>query len=98
MPDNKKKAVYWHTAFYAAMYLELLEDKLHLEYFPEFLLGKQPLKTDLLLINKKGEIAFKSPIAKHFNKYNIIEYKSPVKTLDINGFFRAQAYAALYRV
>lgn len=54
MTDSPDK-IQWHPAFYAATGLELQENMEELELIPEYNLGKEPLRIDLLIIKNGGK-------------------------------------------
>ena len=54
------------------------------------------LKIDLFIENEE-EHHVSNEIGKLFKKYNIIEYKNPKDTLNIDVFIKAQSYAGLYK-
>lgn len=91
------KIIQWHPAFAAAMDLELRENRKNLEYNKEYNLNTKPLEVDLLIIKKDKDSQIVNEIGKLFRGNNIIEYKSPEDSLDIDMFYKAGAYASLYK-
>ena len=87
--------IQWHPAFVAAMELELAGYGLYFD--SEHNLSKKPLQIDLLVIKKDEPVNITNEIGRIFKKYNIMEYKSPDDSLNIDTFFKVQAYAALYK-
>ena len=88
----------WHSGFVGAMDLEFREDRNKLIFEKEHNLNTKPLQIDLLIIKKNPEAGSTgNEIGKIFRKYNILEYKSPDEHLDIDVFYKAQAYACLYK-
>lgn len=79
------------------MELELREYKEYLTYEREHNLGKMPLKIDLLIIKKRPDIIIKNDIADFFLGNNILEYKSPGDDVNAGTFYKALAYACLYK-
>lgn len=79
------------------MDLELNENRKDLEYNKEYNLNTKPLEVDLLVIKKNKESQIVNEIGKLFRWNNIIEYKSPEDSLDIDMFYKAGAYASLYK-
>ena len=92
--ENQKKSqkLQWHPAFCSALRLELLEDAENFEFTDEFQLTEKPLQIDCTVVKIKNEIG------KIFRKHNIFEYKSPMDELNIDTFYKAVAYACLYKV
>ncbi len=88
--------IQWHLGFVAAMELELMEYSSKLYFQSEHNLSKKPLQIDLLVI-KKEDVDITNKIGRIFKKYNIMEYKSPDDSLNIDIFYKVQAYAALYK-
>ncbi len=79
------------------MELELREYKKYLRYEREHNLAKMPLKIDFLVIKKKADIMIENDIADFFLGSNIFEYKSPGDDVNAGTFFKAVAYACLYK-
>ena len=80
------------------MRLELLEDAENLEFTDEFQLTEKPLQIDCTVVKVKKDCKIKNEIGKIFRKHNIFEYKSPMDELNIDTFYKAVAYACLYKV
>lgn len=89
--------IQWHPGFVAAMDLEFAENRADLIYEKEYNLNTKPLEIDLLVIKKDSDIQVVNKIGKIFRKYNILEYKSPDDSLNIDSFYKAGAYAGLYK-
>ena len=98
--ENQKKSqkLQWHPAFCSALRLELLEDAENLEFTDEFQLTEKPLQIDCTVVKVKKDCKIKNEIGKIFRKHNIFEYKSPMDVLNIDTFYKAVAYACLYKV
>ncbi|MDE7183025.1 MAG: hypothetical protein K2O40_00835 [Lachnospiraceae bacterium] len=94
MEDTK---IQWHAAFVSAMNLELSQNRSDLEYHKEYNLNTKPLEVDLLVIKKDAGIEITNEIGKLFRGHNIVEYKSPDDHLNIDSFYKAGAYASLYK-
>ena len=87
-----EKKVQWHPGFCAAMELEFLENRGDLEYQREYNLSRKPLQADLLVIKKKQETTISNEIGALFRKWNIMEYKSPDDSMNIDDFYKVNAY------
>ena len=87
----------WHPTFCSTMRLELREDLDMLECMNEYNLNSKPLQMDLLIIKKRKEAEIKNTIGKFFRKHNILEYKSPDDTLNLNSYIKVAGYACLYK-
>lgn len=89
--------VQWHMGFASAIDLELAENRSDLTYRREYNLNRQALEVDLLVIKKDNSALINNEIGKLFRRYNIVEYKSPDAHLSIDTFYKAGAYASLYK-
>lgn len=94
MTDTK---IQWHPGFVAAMDLEFSEDREKIIYEKEYNLNTKPLEIDLLVIKKEADTELVNEIGKLFRGHNIMEYKSPSDELNIDTFYKAGAYASLYK-
>ena len=94
MQDTK---IQWHPGFVAAMNLEFAEDRAGLIFEKEYNLNTKPLEIDLLVIKKEADVKIANEIGSLFRGHNIMEYKSPEDSLDIDAFYKAGAYASLYK-
>ncbi len=93
----EEKKIQWHPAFTAAMELELSESRDNLIFEKEYNLNSKPLELDLLVIKKENDTEIKNEIGKFFRKHNIMEYKSPRDSLDIDVLYKVLGYACLYK-
>ena len=75
-----------------------MEDAENLEFTDEFQLTEKPLQIDCTVVKVKRDCKIKNEIGKIFRKHNIFEYKSPMDELNIDTFYKAVAYACLYKV
>lgn len=89
--------IQWHPAFCSAVELELLEDYQDLSFEREYNLSSKPLQIDLLVVTKKKGLVLENIIGKIFRSHNIMEFKSPRDGLGIDDYFKALAYACLYK-
>lgn len=87
----------WHPAFCSAMRLELKEDAEYLEFMNEYNLNTKPLQMDMLIVKKLQGLELKNEIGKLFRTHNIVEYKSPHDSLNVNTYMKVIAYACLYK-
>lgn len=94
MNDTK---IQWHPGFVAAMDLELREYRDGLVFEKEYNLNTKPLEIDLLVIKKNTDVQIDNETGRIFRGHNILEYKSPRDELDIDTFYKAAAYASLYK-
>lgn len=98
-PDTKdEENIRWHNAFCAATELELADNADVLNFHREYILGKEPLKIDMLVVHVRKGAVLKNEIARDFFKgHNVIEYKSPEDEANIDTVYKILAYAALYK-
>jgi hypothetical protein len=52
---------------------------------------------DLMVVKKIGNAEIKNKIGHMFKKYNVLEYKSPGAGMSIDSYFKALAYACMYK-
>lgn len=93
---DEKKDIQWHPGFVAALQLALQDEKEWLEFISEYELSKKPLRIDVF-VKKSNEETTHNHIGELFRKYNVIEYKSPDDKLGVDAFFKAIAYACLFK-
>lgn len=96
---QRKQNINWHAAMVAALRIDLRAYEGHLEYLPEFPLGKSKdsLKSDLLIIKRTDRIVIENPVAERFLSYNLIEYKSPADYFSVDDFYKLTAYGCLFK-
>ena len=87
--------IQWHPGFYAGIELELRA--YHLDFDQEHQVTRGPLSIDLLIIRKQTDENIDHEIGEFFRKHNVVEYKSPDDELSIDVYYKAQAYAGLYK-
>lgn len=93
----KDKLTQWHPAFYSAIQLELIDDRDGLEFDSEYGINTKPIQIDVLIIRKSSSTPISNEIGRIFKGHNIIEYKSPDDTLNIDTFYKTIGYACLYK-
>ena len=89
--------IQWHPGFVVAINLELAENRDDLIYEKEYNLNTKPLEIDLLVIKKDKDVQIANEIGRMFKGHNILEYRSPEDRMDIDSFYKAGAYASLYK-
>ena len=92
-----EEKIQWHPPFCSATELELRHDADILEFIQELPLSKKPLNIDLFIIKKTDSRTLKNDIGKIFRRDNICEYKGPGDYISIDDFYKAIAYACLYK-
>ena len=97
MKDSPEK-IQWHPAFAAAIGLEFKNDYEYVRIEQEHNLSKEPLRIDLLVLKVNNtERKFSNEIGHIMKTYNIIEYKSPEDSLNIDDYYKTIGYASLYK-
>ena len=86
----------WHPGFYGSIEYILKLYKKTLFYDTEYVLSKESVVMDMLIIRKKTDVVIDNPIGQIFRKYNIVEYKSPRDELSIDDLYKTIGYAGLY--
>lgn len=86
----------WHAGFVPAMMLELREYEDDLEFKEEYHIDNRGHRIDLLIIKNNRGLTITRQIGMIFDKFNIIEYKSPDDTLDYGALFNTISHACLY--
>lgn len=96
--DANKELIQWHTGFVHAMRLYLMDYEDDIEFNDEFQLTRKPLIIDLTVVKKPDDLVIDNNIGRFFRKHNILEYKSPRDELNLETFYKVQAYALLYMI
>ena len=99
-PNDKldTSRIQWHTGFVHAMRLYLKDYEDDIEFNEEFQLTRKPLSIDLTVVKKPDDLVINNNIGRFFRKHNILEYKSPKDELNLETFYKVQAYALLYMI
>ena len=90
------KKIDWHSGFVNAMKLELLANEEDLEYEDEYLIANRAQRIDLLIIKKIRSVRIVNEVGEIFDKYNIVEYKSPEDRLTLGDFYKVLGYTSIY--
>ena len=97
MKDLPEK-IQWHPAFAAAIGLEFRDDYKDVIIQQEYNLSKEPIRIDLLISRTDGNFRrFNNEIGHIMKSYNIIEYKSPEDSFNIDDYYKTIGYAGLYK-
>lgn len=98
---HKKKhhRINWHHAACETLKIELKDYEAYLEFHEEYHLGKskESLRMDVLVIQKPTDLHISKRIAENFQRYNIIEYKSPSDHLSVDDYYKVMAYGGIFR-
>ena len=62
----------------------------YLEFYEEYHLGKskESLRMDILVIQKLADLHISKRIGENFQRYNIVEYKSPNDNLSVDDYYK----------
>lgn len=97
MAKDKKETLQWHPAFYAGIQIEFEDEADKLIFENEHQLGTKPKEIDVLIIKKRPDVQIQKNLGKIFRTHNLIEYKSPTDTLNIDDFYKVYGYACFYK-
>ena len=92
---KKIQRVNWHEAAVCAMQIELRDYAHLLDFYPEYVLGKNSYRIDLLVIRKLSDSPIPKNIARIFTTYNIFEIKGVGSSVTPDSYYKANAYAGL---
>lgn len=90
-----KRRVNWHEAASCAVQIELRDYAALLDFQPEFTLGKNSFRIDLLVIKKITDQPILKNIARIFKKYNLFEIKGISSSVTITAYYKTIGYACL---
>ena len=102
---EKQAKLQWHPAFFAGIQIELAAEARYLVFENEHQLGTKPKEIDVLkpkeidvlIIKKENAPPIQKNIGRIFRTYNLVEYKSPADTLDVEAFYKLYGYACFYK-
>ena len=87
----------YHNYFYKALQLHFKDYLDKLKLYQEVYLAEEPLHMDYLLVKKMDETKIDLDLAQIFEKYNIIEFKSPDDYISIDDYYKALSYVYYYK-
>lgn len=87
----------WHPGFYAALQIELEDDREHLTFESEHQLSEKPMSIDTLVIKVNPGAVITKNIGQIFRQHNIIEFKSPTDYVSMNDFYKVFGYTCFYQ-
>ena len=91
----KRHRVNWHEAAVCAMQIELQDYSHLLSFYPEYVLGQNSYRIDLLIIQKLLDVPIPKNIAKIFKTYNIFEIKGVGSSVTTDAYYKTNGYAGL---
>lgn len=94
---QKEEYLQWHPAFYATAQIELQEEAKYLIFEDEHQLSTKPMLIDVLVIKNEQKHKVQKNIGRIFQKYNLVEYKSPTDYISIDTFYKIYGYACFYK-
>ena len=94
---EKKPQIDWHSGFAGGLKLSFRKYRANLEIEREHPLSKEPLKIDFMVIKKDKDFLIDNAVGRLFRKYNIIEYKNPGDSLNIDVIWKCIGYAGIYK-
>ena len=94
---QKEEYLQWHPAFYATAQIELQEEAKYLIFEDEHQLSTKPMSIDVLVIKNEQKHKVQKNIGRIFQKYNLVEYKSPTDYISIDTFYKIYGYACFYK-
>ena len=97
MAKDEKETLQWHPAFYAGIQIEFEDEADKLIFENEHQLGTKPKEIDVLIIKKRPDVQIQKNLGKIFRTHNLIEYKSPTDSLNIDDFYKVYGYACFYK-
>ncbi|MBS6521224.1 MAG: hypothetical protein KH359_11435 [Clostridiales bacterium] len=94
---QKEEYLQWHPAFYATAQIELQEEAKYLIFEDEHQISTKPMSIDVLVIKNEQKHKIQKNIGRIFQKYNLVEYKSPTDYISIDTFYKIYGYACFYK-
>ena len=92
----EKEYNYWHRGFYGGIEYDLRDYLDILDFSNDTTLGKEPPETDLVIVKKVADRNIENDIGSFFDRYNILEYKSPDDSLTIKELYKTYGYTFFY--
>ncbi len=72
---TQNETIDWHSGFDGLLGIGFWKYRDQIQIDREHILSKRSLKIDFVLIKKNENVHIDNAVARHFRKYNIIEYK-----------------------
>lgn len=88
-----KSNINWHSSFISDLKITLQDYENQLTYNPEYTLNTGSRRIDCLIEKEANSPSIPSPIAEKFRRYNLIDYKSPNESMNIENFYKVLSYA-----
>ena len=97
MGEKNGRRLQWHPAFFAGLQVELEAEARYLNFENEHTLGTKPMQVDVLIIKKERNRKIRKNIGQIFRIHNIVEYKGPGRSLNIDDFYKVYGYTCFYK-
>ena len=92
----KKRRNNWTQWFIWTLQFTLDEYEDKIQFLPEYELFSKPPRIDVVIIKLLEDIVIENTVGKFFNRHNIIEFKGPKDTLNIEAFNKVIGYSFFY--
>jgi hypothetical protein len=76
--------------------VEILLRGYKVDIIPEYELYKKPMRIDVVVIKLLEDVVIKNTVMRFFRRHNIVEFKGPTDTLDIESFDKVMSYFYAY--
>lgn len=93
---HKRHRINWHEAASSAVMIELRDYADMLDFYIEYMLGKNLFRIDMLIIKKNNERPIHKNIARNFKEFNIFEIKGIGSCAGTESYYKAVFYAFYY--
>lgn len=95
--NTENPQIDWHSGFAGGLELSFRKYRNDIKIEREISLSKEPLRIDFMVIKKDHQLIVDNSVGRIFRKYNIIEYKNPTDTLNIDVVWKCIGYAGIYK-
>ena len=92
----KKRRNNWTQWFIWTLQFTLDEYEDKIQFLPEYELFSKPPRIDVVIIKLLEDILIENTVGRFFNRHNIIEFKGPKDTLNIEAFNKVIGYSFFY--
>ena len=97
-PSVTKETVDWHSFFsnFLSAFWPQDDPTTPFTIYKEVQLGSRPLAVDFILVKKDPLVQIKDSIGRFFREYQVLEYKGPGDTLNMDTISKGVTYAGNY--
>jgi len=92
----KRRRNNWTQWFIWTLQFTLDEYEEKIQFLPEYELFSKPPRIDVVIIKLLEDIVIENTVGRFFNRHNIIEFKVPKDTLNIEAFNKVIGYSFFY--